>query len=77
MTSLRWFPAQIAVTLVALSADSGDPLWSNEFGGKGFSRRLGPFIIDRAIWSLDPAAGVVAVRRPDNGELLREVQGFF
>jgi outer membrane protein assembly factor BamB len=57
----------------ALSAESGDPLWSSRFGGDRFSRRLGPFIIDNAMWNLDPRRGVVIARRPDNGELLREI----
>jgi len=57
----------------ALSADSGNPLWCHTFGGRGFSRRLGPFIIDNAVWSLDPTKGVVAVRRPEDGDLIREI----
>lgn len=60
-------------TTYALSADTGEPLWNNKFGGNQFSRRLGPFIVDNAIWNLDPRKGTVVARRPDSGEVLREI----
>jgi len=58
---------------IALSAEDGAPLWRAPFGGRAFQRGSGPLFIDRDLWVLDAARGVLKVLDAKTGRVKRSV----